>query len=145
MQILEKGLVWLDELRSRMPNLLPILLIRHLWQTCPTFSLCLSVTNQPGFFLRARGKTWCPELLYPPPCPLCMLTLLQVRHLTVNQLLKGGHGLHGSLKTKSKSKVAKLEGAPFKRGICLRVSVRVCVYMCVRVFVCACVCMCARL
>ncbi|KAF5827325.1 ribosomal protein S12/S23-domain-containing protein [Dunaliella salina] len=45
----------------------------------------------------------------------------QVRHLTVKQLLRGDHGLHGSLKTKSKSKVAKLEGAPFKRGICLRV------------------------
>jgi len=39
----------------------------------------------------------------------------------VNQLLRGDHGRHGTLKSKSKSKVAKLEGAPFKRGICLRV------------------------
>uniref|UniRef100_A0A7S3QP67 Ribosomal protein S12 n=2 Tax=Dunaliella tertiolecta TaxID=3047 RepID=A0A7S3QP67_DUNTE len=60
----------------------------------------------------------------PPPSNAASCTMSQyqqVRLLTVKQLLRGDHGLHGSLKTKSKSKVAKLEGAPFKRGICLRV------------------------
>ena len=45
-------------------------------------------------------------------------TMLQARLLTVNQLLRGDRG-HKGMK-KGKSKTAKLKGAPFKRGICLK-------------------------
>jgi len=45
--------------------------------------------------------------------------ITQVRSLTVNQLLRGDRG--GPQAKKKKSKVAKLDGSPFKRGICLRV------------------------
>ncbi len=50
----------------------------------------------------------------------CLLT--QVRGLTVNQLLRGGRAGPGI--KKGKSRTAKFQGAPFKKGICVRVGER---------------------
>lgn len=54
-----------------------------------------------------------------PPPGLHLQMMGQTRMLTISQLLRGGRA-----KTdvkRGKSKVAKLGGSPFKRGICLKV------------------------
>lgn len=82
--------------------------ISRMAAVCATASR--SLLASPGSSL-ALGTSQCQHPVFSQ--------MVQARSLTVNQLLRGDRG--GVDAKKRKSKVAKLDGHPFKRGICLRV------------------------